>query len=408
MLTAALLLGVVPAAGAQAPERRGLTLRAAIDSALRNNLDALVATSTADSARSEARIARALPNPTVAGIPNTPYQYSATIALDVGPQRTYRVRASELGVEAAAADVRDARRQLTLAVARAFYDVLLADAVRDIVRARRDLVRRLAAADSARVQAGDLPERALMRSQVELLRTEADLARGTLSAQTARITLAGLMGSAVADTGLVLAGDLSYRETPPANEEQSPDWLARRPDVVASRIRVAQSQAARRLAGSLVLPTPQLSVVRQYGAPFESGRYTSFGLGVEVPIFSQYAGQRERAAAGLRSAELQRRRVELQADREARAARAALVVQRALVQRYESGVVGRAQENVAATQYAYAHGASSLLDVLDAVRAQQDVMIDYYTALHDYWIAVRVAETVRGEPDAGGTPPNGR
>jgi cobalt-zinc-cadmium efflux system outer membrane protein len=375
---------------------------------LRNNLDALVATSTADSARSEARIAHALPNPTVAGVPNSPYQYSATMSLDIGPQRTYRVRASELGVEATAADVLDARRQLTLAVSRAFYDVLLADAVRDIARARHDLVRQLAAADSARVHAGDLPERALMRSQVELLRTEADVARGTLNAQTARITLAGLMGSAVADTGLVLAGDLSYREVPSVNVDQWPGWLARRPDVVASRIRVAQSQAAQHLAGSLVLPAPQLSVVRQYSAPFESGRYTSFGLGFEVPIFNQYAGQRERAAAGVRSAELQRRRVEIQAGREARAARASLIVQRALVKRFESGVIGRTQENVAATQYAYAHGASSLLDVLDAVRAQQDVMTDYYTALHDYWIAVRVEETVLGQLDTGELPAPGR
>ena len=38
----------------------------------------------------------------------------------------------------------------------------------------------------------------------------------------------------------------------------------------------------------------------------------------------------------------------------------------------------------------------SLLEVLDALRAQQDVMTDYYTALHDYWIAVAVLRAAQG------------
>ena len=38
-----------------------------------------------------------------------------------------------------------------------------------------------------------------------------------------------------------------------------------------------------------------------------------------------------------------------------------------------------------------------VLEVLDAVRAQQDVLTDYYGALHDYWIAVFGLHAARGE-----------
>ena len=167
----------------------GVTLRDAVDGALRNNPDLRIARSTADSARAELRLARALPNPAFVSIPGTPTQYAAAIPIDIGPRRNFRVRASNLGARAVQDDVQDSTRHLILAVHRAFYDVLLADARRSIVEERRTIVQQLVAADSARVRAGDLPERALIRGEVELVRTEADAARAMIDAQTTRLQL---------------------------------------------------------------------------------------------------------------------------------------------------------------------------------------------------------------------------
>jgi cobalt-zinc-cadmium efflux system outer membrane protein len=375
---------------------QGLTLRAAVDSALRNNLDLRVARSLSDSARSETRIARALPNPSYSVIPNTPMQYSGTIALDVGPQRIYRVRASDLGARAARSDVGDNTRLTVLAVERAYFDVLLADARRSVVTARRAIIRQVVAADSARVHAGDIPERSLIRSGVELVRADADVARAGVDAQTTRLALQGLMGVASPDTALHLDGALTYAPVAADSDIAMDAVLARRPDVAASRIREEQSAAAERLAASAIVPVPQLSYVRQYSAPFESGHYYALGIGVEVPILNQYGGQRERAAAGRAAAALLRRRTEAQASREVRSALAEFRTQEALVRQYESGVIAKVGQNVDATRYAYSRGAVSLLEVLDALRAQQDVMTDYYTALRDYWVAAHTLRAAQG------------
>jgi outer membrane protein, heavy metal efflux system len=377
-------------AGAQ-----GLTLQRAIDSAFRNNPDLGVARSVSDSASSETRIARALPNPQYAVIPNTPMQYSGTIALDVGPQRIYRVRASDAGARAARMDVDEAARQVVLATGRAYYDVLLADARRAIVTDRRAIMRQLVLADSARVRAGDLPERALIRSVVELVRADADVARAAIDAQTARLTLQGLMGVASPDTALRLAGALTD-PVAPMDTATAGDILGRRPDVVASRLREVQSVAAQRLASASVVPVPQLSVVRQYSAPFESGRSYALGVGVEVPLFNQYRGQRARADAGRDAAARARQRVELLASRDVQSAVAQFRAQQSLVARYQSGVIAKVEQNVEATRYAYSRGATSLLEVLDALRAQQDVLTDYYTALHDYLVAVAALDAAQG------------
>ena len=334
-------------------------------------------------------------------MPNTPFQYSATLPLDLGPQRASRTHVADLGLAAATADARESERQVAQAVSRLFYDVLLADARRRIVADRFDVMRQLVVADSARVRAGDLPERALTRSQVEQLRAEADLGRASLDVITTRLVLQTFLGDSAPDGALPLDGDLHYVDAlldvpldtaldVPLDSRVSTvaDGVARRPDVAAARTRAAQSAAVERYAASLRLPVPQLSYVQQRSAPFESGRYYALGISVELPLFNGYGAQRRRAAAGRSVALAARDRVEGQAQREISVALATYRAQRTLVRRYDAGITGKVEQNVEATRYAYARGAASLLEVLDALRAQHDVLTDYYTSLHDYWISV--------------------
>ena len=379
---------------------RPLSLGAAIAIARQNNPDLRIVRTLTDSALGELRIARAIPNPVVAGIPNVPYQYSATLPVDVGPQRWRRTAVARLAVNATRLDTQDSERLLATAVARLYFDILLADARREITTSRRDVVRQLVGADSARVRAGDLPERALFRSQVELVKAEADLSRSIVDAQAGRLALQGLMGVDRPDTALTLTGTLAYAEVPiDASDAALAVAIGQRPDVRAAQQREAQAGAVAGLASAAMIPIPQLSVVRQFNAPFESGRYTSLGIGLEVPLLNQYAGQRERAAAGRVAASTALRRTEAAARRDIITARAEFMAQRSLVKRYQAGVLSTLEQNVDATRYAYVRGAASLLEVLDALRARQDVLADYNAALHDYWVSVHALRAALGVRD---------
>jgi len=138
----------------------------------------------------------------------------------------------------------------------------------------------------------------------------------------------------------------------------------------------------------LLLPTPIVSYVRQYTGPFESGHFYSFGLSFDLPILNLRGGERERAAAGVASAQFAHDRTGIVVQREVAAAEAEFRIQRALVERYESGLLQHMDEGLSAVRYAYSRGASSLLDVLDAVRSHDEVRSDYVVALHDYWVSV--------------------
>ena len=376
--------------------QQGVTLPEATAAALRDNPDARIARAAIDSARGERRIASALPNPTLSGTPNTPYQYGVSLPLDITPSRFYRTRAASIASDATVLDRSDVLRQLRLSVARAFFDVLLAQERRTLALDRRAAVLQVLAADSARVRAGDTPARNLVRSEVELARADAEHARADVDVQAARGALQALMGVSQPDTAFVAIGSLEYRRfaTPPVSLADLA--LRNRADFLAAQQRARGSRESQRLAASLVLPTPVVSYVRQYTAPFESGHFYSFGLSFDLPLLNLRGGERARAAAGVASAQFARDRTAIAVQRDVAAADAEFRIQRALVERYESGLLRRMDEGLGAVRYAYARGASSLLDVLDAVRSSAEVRSDYVTALHDYWVSVYALTAAAG------------
>src|SRR5260370_555614 len=102
-LGAALLLGGPSGLLAQSPPAPPAppTMRDVLDPALRSNPDIVAARLRVDSADGEQRIARATPNPVVNPAPNQPWQYTASVPLDITPQRLFRTRAAARGTDAA-------------------------------------------------------------------------------------------------------------------------------------------------------------------------------------------------------------------------------------------------------------------------------------------------------------------
>ncbi len=323
----------------------------------------------------------------LAGTPNTPYQYSATIPLDVTPQRFARTAAANAGAAAVELDLRDATRQVTLAVSRAFFDAVLSEERLRIARERRVAVAQVLQSDSIRFHAGDVAERNIARSEIELVRSDADIARATVDVQDTRLALQLAMGVEHPESGVAVRGPLEYRRLELPSDSLVAMARAHRSDLAAANTRVVQSDDARRTAAALVVPTPQLSFVRQYSAPFESGHYYSLGLSFELPVLNQYGAERERAAAGVTTARIAARRTASQIERDVSAAVIDFRMQRDLVEHYRDGAVAKSEAGVDAARYAYSRGATSLLEVLDALRTAQDVRTEYVTALHDYWVS---------------------
>src|SRR5229473_2964239 len=229
-LGAALLLGGPSGLLAQSPPAPPAppTMREVLDAALRSN-----------------------PNPVVNSAPNQPWQYTASVPLDITPQRLFRTRAAARGSDAALSDAADVIRQVTFAVSTAFYDVLLAEQTRGLADERRAIFRQLLSADSARLRAGDIPQRDVTKAELELARADAELLRAHAQAHVTRLALQLLMGLAAPDTSFTVFGALTY--VPVIIPEDSLAVIAARsrPDLRAARERTAQSTAIKHLAAAL-------------------------------------------------------------------------------------------------------------------------------------------------------------
>ena len=390
------LHGAPPGARAQ-----GVRLEDAVEAALRANPDLLAARLRVDSAHAEGRIAAALPNPVFASAANQPWQYTATVSLDVTPQRVYRVRAAHRGTDAAAADLEDTRRQVTFDVRAAFADVLLAEEQRRTAAERREIFRQVLAADSARLRSGDVPARDVAKAELELARAEAAVTRADADVHAARLALQLLMGVAAPDTGLRVEGALTYR--PVAVPEDSLALLAQgRPDLRAARDREEQGQALRRLAGTSWVPVPEVTLVHQHGGSFATGDLftngtaNAIGFGFSVPLLSWNAGERERARAGYEAARLATRRLTAQVSTDLATAFDGYLAARSLAERYQDGLLARADTVLGTARYAYGTGAISLLDLLDAVREYGETRAEYYAAAHEYWVSVYALSRATG------------
>jgi cobalt-zinc-cadmium efflux system outer membrane protein len=394
---ALLLLLLVPVPGFPQTHQVGPGLDEVIASALRANPDLVLAGLREDSARGEQRIARAVPPLALAAIPQVPYQYSVTAPIDLGPQRLFRTRAAGHAVIAARADAVDARQQIVFVVRQGFYDVLLAEAQRDIARQQRDIFARLLATDSARFAAGDVPQLNVTRSEVALARADADLTRADAAVHAARLSLQLLMGVEQPDTAFTVRGDLVYRPVNIPLDSVLALATVYRPDLEAARERIVQGRATRNLSVAQLVPTPAVSLVYQNGVPFNSGSNYALGVGLSLPLFYWNGGERERARSGLEAAEVQERRARAQAANDVQTALDAYRSTRQLAERYQSGLLQKAEAAREAARYAYGTGATSLLDLLDAIRTYGETRADFNAAIHDYWVSVYAVDRAVGK-----------
>jgi outer membrane protein, heavy metal efflux system len=372
------------------------TLHDVVAFAAAKNPEIVTARLHVDSAHAEKRIAREFQNPTASLIPGVPFQYGLSEDIDIGPNRHYRIKAAQLGLSATRYSLYDTQRNVIFNVRQAFYDLLLAEALGTVAVDTRTIYVDLLAADSARLRNGDAAEADVVTSELNLARGEANVARAQAAIRSARLALQLLMGIAKPDTAFPVQGTLRFETV--AVPSDRPDSLVLvaesfRPDIKSADEQLDQSRALREQTRWMLLPIPNLGLSWQpeqpYPGDFPFGHDSRFtlALAMPVPLFNWYGGEREKAKAGVAVAQVNDNETKRQALSDVIQAADSLRSATLLARRYQGGLLDKTQQAVERARYAYSRGAISLLDLLDAIRTNQDIRTEYFTAVHDYWVA---------------------
>ncbi len=355
------------------------------------NREVIAARRASEAAGADRLIAGQRPNPTLtlgvnninprAGVGSGPLKDKAVDSsvridqlIERGDKGGLREQQADANIRAAQADYQDSLRLQRLQARTLFFELSYQQSRRRLMREFSDLSKAGLAAAEKRFAVGDIAEIDLSRFRLDAARAENDARAAEVDHAKARLDLARSIGAESQVSVIAVDESLPAAAT-------KPDQLVgltsvsvdARSDVAAARARVNAAEAAGALARAI--STRDVSV----GAQFDrwpttelnaQGTGNSFGLTLSIPLFVRHAneGEARRASVDLQAARDTANRVEAMAASDVKIAASNWMSAIDRTQRVSRDLQPIAKRVAAAAEFAYAKGALSVLELLDARR----------------------------------------
>lgn len=303
-----------------------------------------------------------------------------------GNKRELRTSVAESAVKASEFDLKETYRKQALAMATAYYDLKLAQETVEVQQLNVDLYDKTLQAAEFRLKAGDVASADVARIRVDALRGKNDLRQAQAGLQKAQALLAYLIGRDQDAAALYVADPWPTPGVESAVHEGD-SWLTERSDIRAAEVRMQQAQEARKLAESLKTRDLTWSLAYQHFPGQEPGSGPdTVGAMVSIPLFTnyQYEGEAARAEVDYNAANDAREQVKAAALAEMRSAKADLEAAIDKNRRFDQNILTEAQKASDAAEFAYQHGAMSVMDLLDARRILRALQLEAASVKADY------------------------
>lgn len=315
----------------------------------------------------------------------TEFDASVGYAIERGHKRQARMRAARATTAVVRAQTQDSLRGLDFNVAQAYLSALLAKS--SLQFAQQDLAswQNTVQISAARYQAGAISLADLDAIKLQNLSFQTTVSGDELALQQARTQLQQQIGVGVLPANFQLAGSLHFEPLPGNLDDMKLAALQDRPDLAAARLGVTAAQSQHALA--LANGKRDLTTTAQY-SHVAAANNIGFLFSIEIPVFDRNQGEIARTAAATTQAQDLERQTNDLVLSDVATAFAAVQQGAKVVTLYTSGYRQQAKQALDIRQYAYARGASSLLDLLDAERTYRNTELGYRQALATYMLAV--------------------
>ena len=394
-----------PQANTSVPKPGGviISLDEAIQMALTHNHNLQAARTTIQQNQAEETTANLRPNPVLLGdsqflpifqpsnfssdyLDNTAqFDLGISYLFERGKKRQHRLQAAKDVTAVSRSQVADNERSLTFNVASQFINVELAKSTLEL--ANQDLKSFQDTVDiaEARYKAGDTGEGDLLKIKLQMLQFQTDVSAAQLAKVQGLSDLRQLLGYESVGPDYDLSGSFEYLPVKGLLEDFQATALQHRPDLQAARL-------------GLIAANSQLALQKAIGKRDVTGQisYTHIGYlndvslfgQIQLPIFDRNQGEIARADFALTQAQEQQLFSSGQVLTDVRDAFESLRANDQIVGLYRSGYLDEARQSRDISEYAYRHGAASLLDFLDAERSYRATQIAYRQALASYLLAL--------------------
>jgi len=380
-----------------------ISLDQAIQMALQHNHSLMAARTVIQQDQAEETTANLRPNPVLLGDSQflpvfQPSQFSAdyldnTAQFDLGlsylfergQKRQHRLQAAKDVTAVTRSQVTDNERSLSFNVASLFINVELAESTLELANQDLKSFQDTVNISEERYKAGDTGEDDLLKMKLQLLQFQMDASAAQLSRVQALSDLRQLLGYESVGPDYDVTGSFDYQAVKGNLDDFQAKALANRPDLQASRLGINAANS-------------QLALQKSIGKRDVTGQVSYTHLGyindvslfgqIQLPIFDRNQGEIARAGFAVTQAQELERLASGQVLTDVRDAFEALRANDQIVVLYRSGYLDEAQQSLDISDYAYKHGAASLLDFLDAERSYRATQLGFRQALASYLLAL--------------------
>jgi outer membrane protein TolC len=330
---------------------------------------------------------------------------TVTQPLFAGGAIAAQVRSARLFSLLADQTVRAATQDVVYATETAYYNLLLSQHLVDI---RSDAVR------AAKVHLDDVEKKRaggvvsnfdVLRAQVELSNSEADLIRSKNAINIARANLIKTMGVSQ-NSDFVLSDEFAFAPVKVGMDQAVEIAFTNRPDLYSREYQIRQQREQLKLARSRYLPIVSAYFTDTWSSPSptafgssatEWGRIWQGGLQGAWPIFDgfQREGNIIQQKARLRQAQIGLIDAEETAVFELTEAILTMEDAEEFVQSQRLNLT-RATEGLRLAEVGYQQGINTQVEVVDAQEALTEARVNYYQSIHAHVVAKLAVERAMG------------
>jgi outer membrane protein, heavy metal efflux system len=284
----------------------------------------------------------------------------------------------------------DQERNLVFNLRNAFVQTLQAKAV--LENAKQNLVYwdRELEVDRTRLKAGDLAEVDLDRLELQRVQFESDYETAIVNLRTSKIQLLMLLNDRTPIERFDVSGPFDFSAELRPLEEFRNIALEGRPDLKAAVQNVELARITYQLAVSNGSTDPTYSAWWTHNPSFNNPYdYNTVGASVSIPlrIFDRNQGQKALTQIDIGRNERLRDASEAQVYNDVDSAYYTLVQNVNLLRPYKARYLKLASDTRDKMSFSYQNGGASLLDYLDAEKADRDIRLAYLNLIGSYLTA---------------------
>jgi cobalt-zinc-cadmium efflux system outer membrane protein len=221
--------------------------------------------------------------------------------------------------------------------------------------------------------------------KLQMLQFQVDVSQAKLSRVQGLSDLRQLLGYESIGDDYDVSSSFDYQPMNGGLEDLQSTALKSRPDLQAARLGVTAANSQFQLQKSI----GKRDVTGEIGYTHVADlNQIALYASVPLPIFDRNQGEIKRAGFAITQAQQQQLYTNGQVLTDVRDAYEGLHANDEIVQLYRDGYLKQAQQSRDITEYAYRHGAASLLDFLDAERSFRSTQLGYRQSLASYLLSL--------------------